>query len=111
MKIDDKVLFWVDSDDSGMASTLFGVDPQNDWYDIQYYPEQKRGIIIENKNTILVQHIYNDDDRGKVYDISKNGIKRRILGIETHLEIYGISVSDFTDGENSLSFFYDIQKL
>lgn len=116
MKINNRVEFWIDKNDSGYASELYGVESQNDWYDIQYYPEKIEGIIIWNKGLLLAQHVFkgkNGELRGEVFDISKKGIKNRILSINEKLKQFRISINDFNcDLElecNDLNYFYDIK--
>ena len=117
MNCNQKVKFWIAQDDSGYASECFGVEEQNDWYDIQYYPEQIEGIIIWNKGLLLAQQIYKGKQgvkmRGKVFDISHNGIKQRIEHIHQMLENYDMSIKDFLDGtgNTSIECFYDIVSL
>ena len=114
MKSGQKVKFWIAQDDSDYASNCFGAEPENDWYDIQYYPEQIEGIIIWNKGLLLAQQIYKGKQGiemcGKVFDISRNGIKQRIEYINQNLENYNMPIQDFLDGtENtSLECFFDI---
>lgn len=115
MKIGDRVLIWIDQDDSDYASNCFGVEAQNDWFDIQYYPELIEAIIIWNKGLLLAQKVYKgkhgDEMRGKVYDISKNGIKNRIQKIEYMLSHYDLTIEEFFDDESitNLDCFYNIE--
>ena len=114
MKVNDRVKIWVAQNDSAMASSCFGVDPQNDWYDIQYYPEQIDAVIIWNKGLILAQHVYNGKQgvemRGGVFDISKNGIKKRIDKINKTLSNYNMTIQNFWDDEKILNLdcFFDV---
>lgn len=115
MKIGDRVLIWIDQDDSDYASNCFGVEAQNDWFVIQYYPELIEAIIIWNKGLLLAQKVYKgkhgDEMRGKVYDISKNGIKNRIQKIEYMLSHYDLTIEEFFDDESitNLDCFYNIE--
>ncbi|MFH1641736.1 MAG: hypothetical protein ABIC04_02440 [Nanoarchaeota archaeon] len=117
MNCNQRVKFWIAQDDSGYASECFGVEEQNDWYDIQYYPEQIEGIIIWDKGLLLAQQTYKGKQgvkmRGKVFDITRNGIKKRIEHIHQMLENYDMSIKDFLDGtENtSIECFYDVVSL
>ena len=60
LKKGDLVKFNVISDDSDFASNCFGVEPQNDWYDVQVYVEEIFGEIVK-KN--IIEHIYTDGTR------------------------------------------------
>ena len=117
MKINDRVKIWIAQNDSDYASNCFGVEPQNDWFDIQYYPELIEAIIIWNKGLLLAQEVYKGKQgvemRGRVFDISRKGIKQRIENINCMLEHYDMSIQDFFDDENikSLNCFYEIIKI
>lgn len=116
MKVGQKIIFWVATDDSCRASECFGVEPQNDWFDIQYYPEQINGIIIWNKGLLLAQQFYKGKEgvemRGKVFDISRNGIKVRIESIKSMLERYDMTDGDFFDNDElSFDSFFEIKVL
>lgn len=114
MKLKDRVKIWIAQDDSAMASDCFGVEPQNDWFDVQYYPEQIEAIIIWNKGLLLAQQVYKGKQgvemRGKVFDISRNGIKHRIKGINEKLRNYNITVQEFFDDIeiSNLNCFFDV---
>ena len=114
MKIKGRVKIWIAQDDSCLASKCFGVEPQNDWYDIQYYPEQIDAVIIWNRGLLLAQHVYKGNHgvemRGKVFDISRNGIKQRIKQINNMLEHYNMTIQQFFDDDEitSLDCFYEI---
>lgn len=114
LAINQRVKIWKATDESSRAVDLYGVEPQNDWFEIQYYPEQIDAIIIWNRGVLLAQHIYlgknNIECRGNVYDISKNGISRRINEIHNRLDNYGISISRFLEGSDlkDLKDFYKI---
>lgn len=99
MKINQRIKFWIDTDESSYASECYLVEPQNDWFEVQYYPEQKEGIIIWNKGVLLAQEIYNGlngvEMRGNVYEISKKAINERIIRIKDKLIWYNISLIDF----------------
>ena len=107
MKIGQRVKFWIAQDDSDFASNCFGVEPQNDWFDVQFYPEQIEGIIIWNKGLLLAQHVfkgkYDVEMRGKVFDISRNGINQRVEQINHKLEYYNLTVKDFFDDGKTLN--------
>ena len=45
----DLVKFNIVGDDSDYASNCFGVEPQNDWFDIQVYVEEIFGEIVKKK--------------------------------------------------------------
>jgi hypothetical protein len=117
MKLKDRVKFWIAQNDSDYASNCFGVEPQNDWYDVQYYPEQIEGIIIWNKGLLLAQQVYKGKQgiemRGKVFDISRNGIKQRIEQVNGMLEHYDMTIQDFFDDTEILNLdcFYDVVSL
>ena len=117
MKIGDRVKIWIAQDDSDYASNCFGVEPQNDWYDVQYYSEQIEAIIIWNKGLILAQQVYKGKQgvemRGKVFDISRNGINQRIGKIKEMLKHYDMTIQDFFDDENinTLNCFNEIEKM
>lgn len=114
MKINDRVRIWIDQNDSCFASDCFGVEPQNDWFDVQYYPEQIEAIIIWNKGLLLAQKVYKGKQgvemRGRVYDISRNGIKQRIEQINSMLKKYNMTTQEFFDDEkiSNLDCFFDI---
>ena len=114
MRLEQKIKFWVARDDGCMASDCFGVEPQNDWFEVQYYPEQINGVVVWNKGLLLAQHIYKgykgEEMRGKVFDISKNGIRRRIKHASQMLEHYNMTVQDFFDDPDITGFdcFFDI---
>lgn len=116
MKINDRVKIWIAQDDSDYASNCFGVEPQNDWFVIQYYAELIEAIIIWNKGLLLAQEVYKGKQgvemRGRVYDISRNGIKQRIEQINNMLKHYDMTIQEFFDDENSksLNCFYEIIK-
>lgn len=117
MKLNDRVKIWIAQDDSAMASDCFGVEPQNDWFDIQYYPYQIEAIIIWNKGLLLAQEVYKGKQgvemRGDVFDISRNGIKKRIEQIKEKLECYDMTIQEFLAGEemSNLDFFFDVVSL
>lgn len=116
MKVGTKINIWIARDDSGYASELFGVEPQNDWYDIQYYPEQIKAIVIWNKGLLLAQETYISNGlefRGQVFDISRNGIRKRIEEITNTLNNYGKTLEYFLEDvdEKTLDFFFKIQIL
>lgn len=117
MKLKDRVKIWIVQDDSVMASDCFGVEPQNDWFDVQYYPEQIEAIIIWNKGLLLAQQVYKGKQgvemRGKVFDISRNGIKQRIEEIKGMLEHYNMTIQEFFDDEeiSNLDCFFDVVSL
>lgn len=114
MKLKDRVKIWIAQDDSDFASNCFGVDPQNDWFDVQYYPEQIEAIIIWNKGLLLAQQVYKGkQDVGKVFDISRNGIKQRIKQINSMLEHYNMTIQEFFDDEkiSNLDCFFDVVSL
>lgn len=117
MKLNTIVKFIIAKDDSGYASDLFGVEPQNDWYDKQYYAEEIQGIIIKNRGNILAQHIFFGDGgiekRGKIYDISKSGIRDRIKETKQMLDVYGINEKEFIENAELVDFncFYKIEIL
>lgn len=117
MKLKDRVKIWIAQNDSDYASNCFGVEPQNDWYDVQYYPEQIEAIIIWNKGLLLAQQVYKGKQgvemRGKVFDISRNGIKQRIEQINGMLEHYNMTIIEFFDDEeiSNLDCFFDVVSL
>lgn len=115
MKLNQRVKIWRACDDSDYASNCFGAEPQNDWFDIQYYAEQIEAIIIQTKGSLLAQHVYKGmggkELRGEVYDISKNGIKHRIEEVKERIEYYGIKLEDFFERISSLEDFYTIEVL
>ena len=117
MKLNDRVKIWIAQNDSDMASSCFGVEPQNDWYDIQYYPEQIEAIIIWNKGLILAQRVYKDKQgvemRGEVFDISRNGIKKRLEQINLMLNYYNITIQNFLDDVeiSNIDCFFEIVSL
>ena len=71
LKKGDLVKFNVISDDSDFASNCFGVEPQNDWYDVQVYVEEIFGEIVK-KN--IIEHIYTDGTRSGVFYKIVNGV-------------------------------------
>lgn len=117
MKLNDKVKIWVDQDDSQYASKCYGVEAQNDWFDIQYYPEQIEAIVIWNKGVLLAQQVYKGnlgiEMRGRVFNISKDGIKERIENIKFKLKQYDLTIADFWDDEekDSLECFFEVIKM
>lgn len=117
MKLKDRVKIWIAQNDSDYASNCFGVEPQNDWYDVQYYPEQIEAIIIWNKGLLLAQQFYKGKQgvemRGKVFDISRNGIKQRIEQINGMLEHYNMTIQEFFDDTEILNLdcFFDVVSL
>jgi len=117
MKLKDRVKIWIAQNDSDYASNCFGVEPQNDWYDVQYYPERIEAIIIWNKGLLLAQQVYKGKQgvemRGKVFDISRNGIKQRIEQINVMLEHYNMTIQNFWDDEeiSTLDCFFDVVSL
>ena len=117
MKLKDRVKIWIAQDDSDYASNCFGVEPQNDWFDVQYYPEQVEAIIIWNKWLLLAQQVYKGKQgvemRGKVFDISRNGIKQRIEQINGMLEHYNMTIQEFFDNAeiSNLDCFFDVVPL
>lgn len=117
MKLKDRVKIWIAQNDSAMASDCFGVESQNDWFDIQYYPQQIEAIIIWNKGLLLAQQVYKGKQgvemRGQVFDISRNGIKQRIEQIKGMLDYYNMTIQDFFDDEeiSNLDCFFDVVSL
>ena len=101
MKINDRVKIWVAKNN-------------NDWFEVQYYAEQIEVIIIWNKGLLLAQQIYTNKQgaqmRGKVFDISRNGIKQRIKQITYTLKYYDKTIEEFFDDEkkSNLDCFFDI---
>lgn len=71
MRKGDLVQFNVVCDDSDYASNCFGVEPQNDWFDVQVYVETLFGEIVK---TNTIEHIRKDGTRTGVFYKIKNGI-------------------------------------
>jgi hypothetical protein len=114
MKINQKVRFWIAQNDSCMASDCFGAAPEYDWFAVSYYPDKIEGVVIWNKGVLLAQHIYKGKDgvekRGGVYDISRNGINKRICKIKEQLKGMEMSEDDFFDSMDvdNFDYFYEI---
>jgi hypothetical protein len=117
MKINDRVKFMISQDDSDYATNCFGVEPQNNWFDVQFYAEEIEGIIIWNKGLLLAQQVYKGrqgiEMRGKVFDVSRNGINKRLDEIKTQIEKYNIKERNFLgdDEELTLNSFFEITKV
>ena len=114
-EINDRVKIWVDNDDSGMAVDKFGVEPQNDFFAVEYYPEQIEAIIISNNEKLLAQQVFlaknGKEVRGKTFDISYEGINNRIKIIKDKIKEYNLTIEIFLediDNEKDLNFFHNI---
>jgi hypothetical protein len=110
-RIGDLVRFNTISDDSDYASNCFGVEPQNDWFDVQVYVEQAFGEIVK-KNTIEI--IYRDGRRsGKFYKIVNGIIKSEVDKLLIKKNQYNIKLSDIFGGGdlNTVKDFKNIELL
>ena len=100
-KLGQVVKFYKAQDDSAQASDCFGFDPScgNDWFSVQYYPEQVYGVITKIRGTILAQMFFLNRDGERQfcdsYDLSKTGIEQRVLEIQGMLEQYNLTEKDF----------------
>ena len=107
----DLVKFNVISDDSDFASNCFGVEPQNDWFDIQVYVEEIFGEIVK-KNTI--EHIYTNGTRSGVFYRIVNGvIKSEYDKLINKKEQYKLKLSDVFEGSGlrTINDFKEIKKI
>ena len=97
-RIGDLVRFNTISDDSDYASNCFGVESQNDWFDIQVYTEEIFGEIVK-KNIIEV--IYTDGRRsGKFYKIINGIVKSEVDKLLLKKQQYGLKLSYIFEGSN-----------
>jgi len=89
MKIGTLVSFNVVTDDSDYASNCFGVESENDWFDIQVYVETTFGEFIKT-NTIEI--IYHDGRRSnRFFKVVKGVIKKEIDNFYSKKYQYGLS--------------------
>lgn len=122
-RIGDRVKIWISTDESGRASYRYDIEPQLDWHVTEFYPEQIECEIIWQKALLLAQHVYTgyksnpegeiilQECRGKVYDISRNGINQRIEYTVAMLEHYGLNIDEWCQEAemDSLEEFYKIE--
>ncbi len=112
MKKGDLVSFNVVCDDSDYASNCFGVEAQNDWFDIQVYTDTVFGEIIKS-NTIQV--IRNTDGlKMDIFFKIKNGIiNNEVNSLLDKKQIYDLNLCDIFEGSNlkTLKDFKEIKKI
>lgn len=97
-RIGNLVKFNTVSDDSDYASNCFGVEPQNDWFDVQVYVNECFGEIVK-KN--VIELIYTDGRRSGIYYKIENGIiKSEIIKLLLKKQRYRIKLSDIFEGSN-----------
>ena len=102
------VKFNVISDDSDYASNCFGVESQNDWFDIQVYPEEVFGEIVK-RNTIEI--IYTNGKRsGKFFKIKNGIVENEVNKLLQKKSEYDISLSRIFDGSD-LKTIKDFKKI
>ena len=107
-RIGELVKFNVISDDSDYASNCFGVEAQNDWFDIQVYTEELFGEIVK-RNTIEI--IYTDGKRsGKFFKIKNGIIEKELNKLLQKKSEYNISLSQIFDGSD-LKTIKDFKKI
>jgi len=109
MKVGTLVTFNVITDDSCYASKCFGVDFENDWFDIQVYAEKAFGEIVK-RNTIEI--IYKDGRRsGIFFRIVKGVIKKEIESFYNKKHKYGLSNYEIfeTSGIKTFAEFKEIK--
>lgn len=95
-RIGDLVRVNTISDDSDYASNCFGVEPQNDWFDVQVYVEEALGEIVK-KNTIEI--IYTDGRRSGIFYKIVNGIiKSEVDKLLIKKNQYSLKLSEIFEG-------------
>ena len=97
-RIGNLVKFNTVSDDSDYASNCFGVEPQNDWFDVQVYTVEVFGEVVQ-RNTIQI--IYPDGSRsGKLYRIVNGIVESEVEKLFVKKKQYGMKLSDIFEGSN-----------
>jgi len=110
-RIGELVEFNIISDDSDYASNCFGIEAQNDWFDVQVYSENVFGEIVKT-NTIEI--IYSDGKRsGRLFKIKKGIIESEVNKLYQKKYQYDLKLKDIFDGSNfnSVKSFKEIKIL
>lgn len=96
MKKGDLVSFNVICDDSDWASNCFGVEPQNDWFDIQVYVENLYGEIVKS-NTI--EQIRSDGTKtGRYFKVRNGIIESELNSLMGAKSKHGLSINQIFEG-------------
>lgn len=102
------VSFNVICDDSDWASNCFGVEAENDWFDVQFYAENLFGEIVK-KNTI--ERIDKEGNKtGIFYKITDGVIKSEINKLLYGKSKYDLKLLDIFEG-SGLKTFNDFKEI